>query len=514
MLFNSIEFLLFFLPVVFAGFCLLKSALPGAVLPWLTLSSLVFYAWWEPRYLVLLLGSALFNYSLGRAIAGASSVSRGRLLLTLGVAANLCLLAYYKYAAFIVENVATLLGADLPTPGIILPLAISFFTFQQIAYLADAHADRRAEQSPLRYLLFVCFFPQLIAGPIVHHKEIMGQFRQINLRFDRALIAPALALLILGLGKKVLLADSLALLVTPGFSLAQAGSASLTAADAWLASTAYSLQLYFDFSGYCDMALGAALLFGLRLPINFNSPYQATSIIEFWRRWHMTLSRFLRDYVYIPLGGNRRGKSRRYANLYLTMLLGGLWHGAGWNFVLWGSLHGAFLICNHAWRRLAGPWTGRRQDSAAWAACATALTFLCTMLAFVFFRADDAGSAAHMIQAMWGGDITSLGKSYESQLLASVSGDVLALLFQALGTFNAAIALLALALFIVFCTPNTVTLVRADKLGFDFEAPAPPAWAVAIRWQQNAWWGTAVGLILWGVFISLTSVSPFLYFQF
>lgn len=512
MLFNSIEFLVFFLPTVFAVFYLLRNTLPGAVLPWLTVSSLLFYAWWEPRYLVLLLGSTLFNYIAGRCIARSRSALVSKSLLGVGVLANLGLLAYYKYAAFIITNVAAAFSLDLNSPSVVLPLAISFFTFQQIAYLADAHSEKHAEQSPLRYLLFVCFFPQLIAGPIVHHKEIMGQFKTIGPRFNPSLVAPAIALITMGLGKKVLLADSLSVLVSPGFAMAENASG-LTATDAWVASTAYCLQLYFDFSGYCDIALGAALLFGVRLPINFNSPYQATSIIDFWRRWHMTLSRFLRDYLYIPLGGNRKGKLRRYANLYLTMLLGGLWHGADWNFVLWGSMHGAYLICNHAWRRVSEPWS-HRHNSVPWKVMATALTFLCILLAFVYFRAVDASSANYMIKTMFSGSFSGLSNTYEGLLQTAVTGDVFYLLFNGVGYLMGSGTILAVSLLIVFWMPNTMVLIRANKLGFPDMASAKPSWQLDLQWRKNTLWGVAIGLILWAVFISLTSVSPFLYFQF
>jgi alginate O-acetyltransferase complex protein AlgI len=512
MLFNSIEFLLFFLPIVFTGFYLLRNTLPGALLPWLTASSLFFYAWWEPRYLVLLLGSALFNYVAGHCIARSTSESLSKYLLGLGVLVNLALLGYYKYATFIISNVASAFYLELSSPSVLLPLAISFFTFQQIAYLADAHVEKNAEQSPLRYLLFVCFFPQLIAGPIVHHKEIMGQFSGISTRFNASLVAPAIALIIMGLGKKVLLADTLSVLVGPGFTIAE-NAGDLTAADAWVASTAYCLQLYFDFSGYCDIALGAALLFGVRLPINFNSPYQASNIIDFWRRWHMTLSRFLRDYLYIPLGGNRRGKSRRYANLYLTMLLGGLWHGADWTFVLWGSMHGAYLVFNHAWRRVSASWP-ERHKSALWKVMATTLTFLCTLLAFVYFRAEDASSASHMVEAMFTGSFSGLSSTYEGLLKSSVSGDVFDFLFDGIGYLMGSGAILAVGLFVVFLMPNTMVLIRANQLGFQDTASVRSSWQINLQWRKNTFWGVAMGLILWAVFISLTSVSPFLYFQF
>ena len=404
------------------------------------------------------------------------------------------------------------LGTSLQAPDIVLPLAISFFTFQQIAYLADAYAERRAEESPLRYLLFVSFFPQLIAGPIVHHKEVMWQYRRIGGRREPLELAPAIALIIIGLGKKVLLADSLSLLVAPGFSLAQAG-ADLSMMDAWVSATAYSLQLYFDFSGYCDVALGCALLFGVRLPVNFDSPYQASSIIDFWRRRHMTLSHFLRDYIYIPLGGNRRGKPRRYANLFITMFLGGLWHGAGWTFVLWGCIHGIYLICNHAWRRVStGLCAGRY--SGPLRAASTGLTFLCVVAAFVYFRAPDVQSANALLAAMVGGTGAGFSQAFGNMLATSVSGDIYSLWFELAGTQVASLALLGAGLFIVFAMPNSMALIQAPQLGFQDPVGATPPWVPGLAWRRSAGWGLALGLTLWGVAISLTFVSPFLYFQF
>jgi len=364
-LFNSYAFLFVFLPATLLVFMAARRGGPGLALGALTLASLGFYGWWDPRFLALLLGSAVANFAFGRALMARPADAR-RPWLVAGVVFNLGLLGWFKYAGFLSANLAAL-GAPTPVLDIVLPVGISFFTFQQIAYLVDVSRGLSDRYGFRDYLLFVAFFPQLIAGPIVHHREMMPQL--LTGRGPRAEdFAIGATLFAAGLFKKVVLADSLAPFASPVFAAADAGLA-VTTAEAWGAALAYALQLYFDFSGYSDMALGLARLFGVRLPINFDSPYQATSLIDFWRRWHMTLSRFLRDYLYIPLGGNRQGPARRWVNLMITMALGGLWHGAGWGFLIWGLIHGAGLAANHAWRSAAprlglgalaaNPWAAR-----------------------------------------------------------------------------------------------------------------------------------------------------------
>jgi len=272
----------------------------------------------------------------------------------------------------------------------VLPLGISFFTFQKIALLADAYEGKIQSLNFLDYALFVLFFPQLIAGPIVHHSEAMSQF-QTRGPVQASVIAMGLTIFAIGLANKVLLADSLAVYATPQFDAAAAG-APLSFLAAWSGALAYTLQLYFDFSGYTDMAIGAALLFGVRLPLNFNSPYKARNIIDFWRRWHMTLSRFLRDYLYIPLGGNRHGKLSRYLNLFITMLFGGLWHGAGWTFIFWGALHGFYLAINHGWEALLARFgAGDVNPGGARRLGAQVVTFLAVVVGWVSKEAWPSG---------------------------------------------------------------------------------------------------------------------------
>ncbi len=398
MKFNSYEFLLVFLPVVLAVFFMLgRIGQRRAAMTWLAVASLSFYAYWNPAYLGLILVSIAFNFTIGGSIARRAAQDRGRTLMLLGVGANLALLGYFKYANFFADSVNAVAGTSWQFEKLLLPLAISFFTFQQIAYLVDAWKNAQRDDSFLHYCLFVTFFPQLIAGPIVHHKEMMPQFDDVRRFIPRAdNFAIGLSIFLIGLAKKVLIADALALYANPVFRAADAGL-DVSMIEAWGGVLAYTFQLYFDFSGYSDMAIGLARLFGIHLPLNFLSPYQSTSIIDFWRRWNMTLSRFLRDYLYIPLGGNRRGTMRRSVNVMVTMLLGGLWHGAGWNFVVWGGLHGVYILINQGWRWLFPNAGGGCISSViAWA-----VTFAGVTVAWVFFRANTFMGAWSLLGAMF-----------------------------------------------------------------------------------------------------------------
>lgn len=509
MLFNSIEFLFFFLPFTVCVFHLLRRFRHQGIIYWLGFCSLIFYAWWEPKYLILLLCSACVNYFLGRQLGNATTPVSGKLLYGLGLIFNLGLLAYYKYAAFLIDSAASLAGWNLTAPSIILPLAISFFTFQQIAYLSDVYKTREYEPSASRYLLFVTFFPQLIAGPIVHHKEMLPQFANLAEQFHQRLIAPAITLIVLGLAKKVLVADSLALFANPGFTLASQ-DVLMASSEAWLSITAYTLQIYFDFSGYCDIAIGCALLMGIRLPINFMSPYQSASISEYWRRWHMTLSRFMRDYVYIPLGGNRRGDTRWLLNLLATTAVSGLWHGAGWTFVIWGCLHGLMLIINHLWRRIAVKWPALK-TSKLWHVLCVTLTFLCVLLAFVLFRSTDLPSAQVFYSSLVSGPLES---HYWENVNSALRGDVFELLAASIGTSTLAWGLISLAILIVFFVPNSLALIGQQRWGFPALEQGIDRWWLAISWKLNAAWALAIGVLFWLVCLSLTAVSPFLYFQF
>jgi alginate O-acetyltransferase complex protein AlgI len=390
MLFNSFEFVLFFLPLVLTVyFILVKAGRDVVARYWLLIASLFFYSWWNAVYLPLILGSVTFNYFVGNAINGSANPVRRRWL-TLGVTANLLLLGYFKYVDFFVENLNGLLESDLPAFNIVLPLAISFFTFQQIAYLVDSYRGETDGYSFLNYCLFVTFFPHLIAGPIVHHKSIIPQFvDRNNARFDSFNFSKGMYIFLMGLAKKVIIADSFAVLANSGYNK----TASLSFMDGWLTSLSYSFQLYFDFSGYSDMTIGIALLFNIHIAINFNSPYKAVSIQDFWRRWHITLSNFLRDYLYIPLGGSRVGEFNTLRNLMITFVLGGVWHGAGWTFVFWGFLHGAALVIHRLWQK-----TGiRMSDWLGWL-----LTFVFVNFAWIFFRSETWTDAVNVLDAMIG----------------------------------------------------------------------------------------------------------------
>jgi len=400
-LFNSYQFIFIFLPVTLLFFRLLGNRGHHQIaLSWIVVASLFFYGWWNPKYLWLILGSTLFNYGLGVSLSERQQKS----VLIIGVAGNLGLLGYFKYANFFVDNINLLIGHDIILDKIILPLAISFFTFQQIAYLVDAYRGETREYNFLHYCLFVTFFPQLIAGPIVHHREMLSQFAQDALHKQKARnLAIGLVIFIIGLFKKVVIADGLATHVALIFEAAEKGYA-FTFLEAWGGAFAYTFQLYFDFSGYSDMAIGLARMFGIALPANFFSPYKANSIIDFWRRWHLTLSRFFRDYLYIPLGGSRKGTIRNLLNLMIAMTLGGLWHGASWTFVVWGGLHGFYLVTNHGWHEIKLKVLGKKETSTTilGRALGRVITFIAVVLAWVVFRAESMNGARRMFQEMLG----------------------------------------------------------------------------------------------------------------
>ena len=402
MLFNTFSFFLVFLPLALLGYFVLSRYSLRLSIIFLLLASLAFYCYWDITFLPLLVLSICTNFAVGRSISlhhGQGRLRRAKLWLIGGLVFNLSLLVFFKYFDFVLSNIAALTGAPIEPIGITLPIGISFFTFTQIAYLVDCHAGKVKDYQPESYGLFVTYFPQLIAGPILHHKEMMPQFSEPARHVPhRGRLVVGLSFFTIGLFKKVVLADGVARFVGPVFDLHHQH---LSMLEAWAGALAYTFQLYFDFSAYSDMAYGLSYMFGIVLPINFNSPYKAASIIDFWRRWHITLSNFLRDYLYIPLGGNRKSAFLRYRNLLLTMLLGGLWHGANWTFLLWGMLHGIYLIINHALRHVLG---GRSNLALRFGgACAT---FLAVVVAWVFFRATSVGVALDVLHAMWGGTLT------------------------------------------------------------------------------------------------------------
>lgn len=421
MVFSSYAFLLVFLPLTLLGFYALRAAgWRRLSVTFLLLASFAFYGVWSLKHLALLLVSIAANYALGRFLASTAPAPRRRTAMIAGVVGNLSLIFWFKYLGFAGSNLAALIGAPWTMEAILLPLGISFFTFQQIAYLVDCFATKDGEKSLRDYALFVTFFPQLIAGPIVHHRYTRPQFAALAQRPISADYIPyGVMIFAMGLAKKTLLADPIARTIDPVWAAASAGEA-IASGDALLAAIGYALQIYFDFSGYCDMAIGLGLMFGVRLPVNFNSPYRATSIIEFWRRWHITLSSFLRDYVYIPLGGNKGGELFRLRNIFLTMLIGGVWHGAAWTFVIWGAIHAALITVNHA-ARLWLPQLDRMQGPLARALKQAAL-LVAVIFAWVFFRAENLDAANRMIAALFaGGEATSIDP-YIVALIVFASG--------------------------------------------------------------------------------------------
>ncbi|WP_114394837.1 MBOAT family O-acyltransferase [Oleisolibacter albus] len=522
MLFNSPDFILVFLPVTLTGFFLIgRVAGHRPAIIWLACASVAFYGYWRLEFLPLLLGSLVFNFLVGRRLARQASTP----LLVFGIVTNLALLGWFKYAGFLAESIATLLALDVPIPHIILPLAISFFTFQQIAFLVDAYDGTSEDPDFWRYALFVTFFPHLIAGPLVHHKEMLVQFqRPETSRPQPDRMTLGLTLFLIGLFKKVVLADNLSPVALDVYGPALDGAVP-TLVQGWVGALAYMLQLYFDFSGYSDMAVGLGLLFGILLPINFNSPYKAPSIIDYWSRWHMTLTRWITAYIYNPMvlaltkrrlrAGKpllRRKQASAGAFLVLlawptiaTMALAGLWHGAGWQFLVFGLLHGLYLTINHGWRSIRqrrgiGAETGR-----LFRPVGVLLTFFCVTVASVFFKAASVGQAMTMLTGMAGlGPDGSLAELLRLPKLSLI--------------------LLAGGFAIVWMLPNSVEWLGRDRLGHE-PAPVPvpdvptprPRWSLGVpRWRPTLAQGIALGVIGCLTLIQALSMNPteFLYFTF
>lgn len=510
MLFNSFEFIFLFLPITLVGWFLIGKRNDRVAVSWLVLCSLFFYGWWNPVYLLLILFSILLNFAFGWMLLKEETQKKRKVLLILGITINLGLLGYYKYANFLVEQVYLAIESSVHLEKILLPLAISFFTFQQISFLVDAYRGETQESNFLNYCLFVTFFPQLIAGPIVHHKEMLPQFVKKGIyKLNHEHISIGLAIFIVGLFKKVIFADGMAIYATPVFNAAEA-AAVLTFFDSWCGALAYTLQLYFDFSGYSDMAIGIAFMFGIKLPINFNSPYKSTSIIDFWRRWHITLSRFLRDYLYIALGGDRKGEVRRYVNLFLTMFLGGIWHGAGWTFVFWGMLHGFYLVINHVWRKL-------RRDILKWSdgigkveiTFYRVLTMLAIVIGWVYFRAETVSGANHIMLAMLGFNGVSLPSGLESKVgafawqLKSFGVVFNGMFGGSSADLGEGIKWIALLFLIALTFPNTQQIINSNL-----------SLQRTIIARRPLISGLVSAIALYYVFINLRAEAEFLYFNF
>jgi alginate O-acetyltransferase complex protein AlgI len=497
-LFNSREFIFGFLPVVFTLFFLIARRSHFHAAAWLGLASLFFYGYWSIRALPILVISICVNYLFGKRIVLARSQRASRAILFAGVALDLVVLGFFKYADFFIGTANVALEEISLDPvgmlGIVLPIGISFFTFTQIAYLVDCWEGKVAERNFVHYVLFVSYFPHLVAGPVLHHAQIMPQFaRPETYTIDSDKIAVGLALFAIGLSKKLLLADPLGEYANILFDGTKDGLKPMFLMS-WLGVLSYTFQIYFDFSGYSDMAIGLSLLFGISLPLNFYSPYKATSITDFWRRWHISLSTFLRNYLYVPLGGNRRGKARRYFNLMVTMLLGGLWHGANWTFVLWGGAHGLFLCVNHAWRR-----TGIRLPVVvSWA-----ITFLAVVMAWVLFRSESAGTSTKIYKGLFGLNGISLPTALEGKV--SLPGVSFAGVWQGVAASAVDLAvLLAVAFAICLLLPSS------SQLAVRYVDCPEDARPIQLRRWMAVGLGTAFAVCLF----SLGKVSPFLYFRF
>jgi alginate O-acetyltransferase complex protein AlgI len=490
MLFTGLPFFVVFLPIALIGFFALARFNVRLGLVFLSLASLVFYGIESPKHLPLLIGSIAFNFAIARQLSRAelSDTARRRWII-LGVAGNLIVLAIFKYSGFVVQNINALFDLKLHDPKIALPVGISFFTFTQTAFLVDHYKHRDANYDLTRYSLFVTYFPHLVAGPIIHHASVMPQLYDPQIAKPRGtLLALGFAIFAMGLIKKVVFADGVGAFAEATFNAADKGEI-LTASEAWIGALAYTLQLYFDFSGYSDMAIGLSWMLGVRLPYNFDSPYKALSITDFWRRWHMTLSAFLRDYLYIALGGNRKGPIRRYGNLLTTMLLGGLWHGASWNFIIWGGLHGLYLVINHGWRALLGKRAATLAHHSAYKFLSWGLTLFVVIHAWVFFRATTLAGAKSVLIAMW---------SQTSGVAARALPDL------GLDPARGAILIGVLFAFAIFC-PNS------NRIG---EALA------GYLQRQRAVWPYLLGFsfALCAALVVLNAlrgeVSPFIYFNF
>lgn len=551
MIFSSYSFILVFLPAFLAGFFLLGRwrGREGA-LAWALGMSLVFYAVWcwtnavrleafagglgpgllhlavAFKDLWIIVGLTCFNYWMSRIqVRRREATGQGSTpWLVIALVANLGTLGFFKYADFLQSAACALVGRQLGPEtvlGIALPLGISFYIFQKIGFVCDTWAGRIRDFTFREFLLFVIYFPQLIAGPIVHHSEIVPQFRTFDPRPRAADLAVGTSIFIFGLAKKVLIADNLAPCANQVFHDVHLLGHHPSAAEAWIATLSYTGQLYFDFSGYSDMAIGLARMVSFRLPMNFNSPYQACDIIEFWRRWHITLSRFLRDYIYIPLGGNRKGETRRYLNLFLTFLLGGLWHGAGWAYLAWGALHGLYTCICHGWKALRKRlgWTapGRFAAVAGWA-----ITLLAVMVSWVFFRAGAfttypprEGTVGpfttgwRVLEGMAGCNGLGLGAVLPEKLKrllgiaeGSLQGSPL------VSSSDAFWAILAMAFAVL--APNTNRLMHWTKPVYDLGEVRPHR----IAWRPTFAWALLLALLALLSLQSMTKVSYFLYFQF
>jgi alginate O-acetyltransferase complex protein AlgI len=491
MLFSSFEFIFGFLPLAVCLYALARRFGISAGVWSLSICSLAFYSWWLPYHTPLLIISICANYGLSKLVTG----NRSKLVLGIGVAGNLAVLAYFKYSGFLSLELSKALGTDSALLNPVLPLAISFFTFQQIAFLVDCYRAKTSESSFPNYLLFVVFFPHLIAGPIVHHRDYAPQARRIGpLSMDNAVVGTSIFLL--GLFKKVVIADGLRPISDNLFHALEIGHVA-TFGGAWTGMLAYTLFIYFDFSAYSDMAIGLARIFGITFPANFNAPYKASSIIEFWRRWHITLSTFLRDYLYIPLGGNRVASYHVYLNLIIVMTLGGLWHGAGWTFVLWGAFHGVLLAINRLWRTFQPELVRRQMSKWPLELISTTVTFIAVVFGWVLFRAPDLPTAMSVFRSMLGMNRWAI--------------------VQPIGP--GALPVVGFLLLCVFILPTTQSLMKKYRPTLDSDAQEQGSWLErrigrTLDWRPSVGWAMGIALLTMFSLSYLGGSTKFLYFQF
>lgn len=489
MLFNSFEFILLFLPVtLLVYFVLLRKRLTIAAKSWLLFTSLFFYSWWDIKYLPLIMGSILFNYTIGGLLAeydsgGKRPVSKKAVFVT-GILANIALLCWFKYMDFFIGSANGLLGTQLPLLKIVLPLGISFFTITQIAFLVDAYEGLVEERNLLNYALFVTFFPHLLAGPILHHKEMMPQFERLrNKVINWKNLYLGLMLFFLGLFKKVVLADTFSVWASAGFDATQP----LSFFPAWLASLSYTFQLYFDFSGYSDMAVGIGWMFNISLPVNFNSPYKATGMIDFWKRWHITLTNFVTTYLYTPIlrAFGRITFTNSLVAIFLAMLISGFWHGAGWTFIIWGGMHGLGLVVNHYWKKKKLPMP----SFLGWL-----ITFNYVNISFIFFRSKSLEGAFSILEGMAGLNGVMLHKSLAKLKLLSSLGITFGGWLDAIKGKDETWIMVLIALLIAVFWKNSMEIVARVR----------PAWN---------WCALLLVITFWSL-LDMSKVSEFLYFQF
>lgn len=545
MLFNSTEFLFGFLPAALSVFYLLGTISRAAAIRWLILVSLVFYAWWRPLNVLIIAPSIIVNFALAWTMARLNRLNGSRLaseaILLLGISFNVLFLGFFKYTDFISGTINDVFGTNLILRHIILPLGISFITFQKIAFLVDVQAGRVRSFTFQDYCTFVLFFPQLIAGPIVHYREMMPQFHTISCRFDKDNVAVGLTLLFFGLFKKVVFADKIAPLVTPIYNHAAAGG-NTSFVLAWLAAVGFTLQIYFDFSGYTDMALGLARFFGIRLPQNFNSPLRASSIIDFWLRWHMTLTRFLTGYIYNPLvlwltrrrlAKGQPGFAARKPTIgafvsllavptILTMFISGLWHGAGYGFIIWGLLHGFYITINHAWRVVAARlWTDRQSYTRVMRPMGFVVTFLCVTTTMVFFRAPTIMSAIDLVKGIIGLNGVALPQTLFAHL-GPLAGALHGIGVMADASWSSrdlikAVIWISLLMFVALACPNTLQMLARYEPALGVKPPSSRLVIGGLRiieWGPSLPWAIVMSAIAAIAIFSLAGPSEFLYWQF